>query len=760
MKKIIIILFALMLTSVALLAQTWNIGTPNAASVTATISGSGINLTLTISGTGAMQDFTLDENTLACSAPWYNNKNDIKTLILNPGITNIGNYAFYNISLTSALAIPSSVTTIGDYAFYRCNGLTGTLTIPNGVTAIGNYAFYNCSSLTGALTIPNGVSAIGNSTFYNCSGLTGTLTISNGVSTIGNYAFYNCNGLTGTLTIPNAVTAISSYAFYNCVGFTGTLIIPNNVTAIGIYAFYNCIGFSGTLTIPNNVAIIGSTAFSRCSGITAINVASTNANYSSTNGILYNKTKTVLVCYPAGKTGAFTIPNGVITIGNNAFMSCAELTSVVIPSGVTVIGDTAFSACTALTSVMIPSTVTRIGNHAFRNCNLLALPVLPSNLSRIGNSAFYGCTNLIGNLILPSTVTYIGSNAFFNCAGLVGELVLPAALDTLHSSSFMWCSGFSGPLILPNNLRFIGAEPFSLCDGIISATVTLTIPESVFYIGFHSFRGFNHLETINFNPINCLTMVDELDTTRLAFRDCNAVKTINIGANVTKIPNYGFAGLSNIEQINSNAITPPTIYLRTFRNIDTNIPVNVPCDVSAYQAAQYWSFFPNFNAVGVASIPYNLQATTGQAGIELQWYGDAANYNIYRNNILIATVSTTTYTDTENLPQGSYCYQIHVKNTNEVCPDAVSNEVCINITSVYDMHIQHFKIYPIPAKDIIFIESDINFTDIKIFDIYGRVVLSAPKAAELNIANLAQGSYIVSIINNGITIERVKIFKD
>lgn len=479
------------------------------------------------------------------------------------------------------------------------------------------------------------------------------------------------------------------------------------------------------------------------------------AQYFTVGGIHYNVISTAQHQVEVTRSQVLTEKySGDIVIPSSVNYSSATYSVVAV-------GDTAFSACSALTSVQIPPTVTRIGNHAFRNCTSLAWPgYLPPNLTRIGNSAFYGCTNCVGTLNLPSSITYIGTSAFFNCTGLVGYLDLPAALDTLHTNSFAWCSGLSGPLVLPDNLRFIGAEPFALCDGIISVTDTVTIPEQVFYIGFHSFRAFTNLHVINFNPINCITMVDELDSTRLAFRDCNAVTTINIGPLVTQIPHFGFAGLSSVQQINSDAITPPTIYVSSFKSIDKNIPVYVPCDIAAYHAAQYWSSFTNLHAVGSVSVPHDLQATNDDAGVKLQWQGEATNYYIYRNNTQIATVSTTTYTDTENLPHGTYCYQIHVKNSNEVCPDALSNEVCVIIASVNDINTKHFNIYPVPANDRIFIDGDTDFTDISILDIYGREVIHSQKVVELNISALPQGSYIVNILNKGISIERIKIIKD
>ena len=175
---------------------------------------------LSITGTGDMYDYTLN------SKPWENYKNNITTLVLDEGITSIG-----------------------DYAFFDCNKITGNLTIPDSVTSIGSCAFAYCSGFTGSLTIPDSVTSIG----YR--------------------AFQRCSGLTGSLTIPNGVTSIGDDAFRNCKGFTGRLVIPQNVKTIGEEAFMHCINLQDNIIIPENVVFIGKNAFFNCKGITDVNIA-------------------------------------------------------------------------------------------------------------------------------------------------------------------------------------------------------------------------------------------------------------------------------------------------------------------------------------------------------------------------------------------------------------------------------------------------------------------------------------------------------
>ena len=162
------------------------------------------------------------------------------------------------------------------------------------------------------------------------------------------------------------------------------------VTSIGVRAFMNCSGLT-SVTIPNSVTFIGDKAFS-CSRLENINVDSENDNFSSLDGILYNKDVTNLICCPEAKTSV-TIPNSVTSIGEYAFCGC-RLTSVTIPNSVTSIGASAFYECRSLTSVTIPNSVTSIENSTFRNCSRLTSVTIPNSVTSIGYNAFYNCESL------------------------------------------------------------------------------------------------------------------------------------------------------------------------------------------------------------------------------------------------------------------------------------------------------------------------------------------------------------------------------
>ncbi|MCL2597719.1 MAG: leucine-rich repeat protein [Paludibacter sp.] len=287
MKKITFLLMALCfcaLTNKAL-GQSWNIGYPTSTDLVAMISGDSFNYSLTISGSGAMKDFVTES-----AVPWHSIRTNITSIVINTGVTSIGNYAFYNCNnVTGTLSVPNSVTSIGDYAFYKCSSYTQTLSIGNQITAIGNYAFSGCSGITSA-NIGNAVTTIGNSAFSGCSGIT-SANIGDAVTTIGNSAFSGCKNI-NSLTIPNSVISIGENAFSGCMGIT-SLSLGNSVAYIGENAFIICNGITGTLTIPNSVSYIGNSAFYACGGLTSL-----------------------------------IIGNSVASIGENAFAYCSGLASV------------------------------------------------------------------------------------------------------------------------------------------------------------------------------------------------------------------------------------------------------------------------------------------------------------------------------------------------------------------------------------------------------------------------------------------------
>ena len=437
----------------------------------------------------------------------FDNCTSLTSIEIPSGVTSIGNSAFKNCTSLASIEIPSSVTSIGNEAFAYCTNLT-SIEIPSGVTSIENYAFSNCTSLNsinvdkdnqsyssedGILfdkekkklitypagkkekeyNIPSSVTSIGAGTFYGCRSLT-RIEIPSSVTSIECLAFYGCTSLT-SIEIPSSVTRIAAQVFYGCTSLT-SIEIPSSVTSIGMWAFYNCTSLT-SIEIPSSVASIGIYAFSRCVSLNSINVDKSNQEYSSEDGILFDKDKKELICYPAEKKEKeYNIPSSVTSIGTYAFGNCTNLTRIEIPSSVTSIGGGAFDNCTSLTRIEIPSSVTSIGTYAFSWCvSLNSINVDKSNQEYSSEDGILfdkGKTKLITypagkkekEYNIPSSVTSIGDYAFDNCTSLT-RIEIPSSVTSIGREAFEKCERLTS-IEIPSSVTSIGWNAFAYCTSL------------------------------------------------------------------------------------------------------------------------------------------------------------------------------------------------------------------------------------------------------------------------------------------------------
>ncbi len=391
--------------------------------------------TLTISGEGAMKDYNSDDN----PSPVYNNS-DVKKVVIEDGVTSIGNSAFDSCRNLTSVTIPDSVTSIGKDAFEACNSLS-SITLSNNITSIGDAAFYDCSNLK-SITIPDSVTSIESAVFYNCTSLT-SITIPNSVTSIGSYAFSDCSSLT-SITIPDSVTSIGTRVFYNCTSLT-SITIPDSVTSIGYNVFESCSSLT-SITIPKSVTIIGSGVFDKCNNLT---VYLESGSTLTSNALGVDESKIVSYWNEDNLTWKLDA-NGTLTISGTGAMkdydydsnpspvyNNSDVKKIVIEDGVTSIGNFAFHSCSSLPSITIPDSVTSIGNFAFESCNSLSSITLSNNITSIGDFAFHGCP--LTSITLPDSVTSIGYAAFHSCSNLK-SITIPDSVTSIESAVFYNCT--------------------------------------------------------------------------------------------------------------------------------------------------------------------------------------------------------------------------------------------------------------------------------------------------------------------------------
>ncbi|HUD46218.1 MAG TPA: leucine-rich repeat domain-containing protein [Candidatus Baltobacteraceae bacterium] len=336
-----------------------------------------------------------------------------------------------------------------------------------------------------------------------------------------NHRIIQCLALMALLVGPVMAQAQFSYetngsditlALYT--GSGGAVTISNFVTTIGSNAFAEN-GYVTTITIPDSVTNIQTGAFS-ISSVTEFVVNAQNADYSSLDGVLFNKTQTALIHYPGGNAASsYTIPNNVTNIGDFAFYFCS-LTSVKIPGSLTSIGDDAFCNC-ALTNVAIPDSVTTIGDSAFQECEFLNSATIGSGVTNFGDSVFSQCY-LLTHVTMGSGATSIGPYEFYECFDLAA-IKIPNSVATIEDGAFLGCPLTS--LVIPTSLTTLG-NAFAGCP-----LTNVTIPDSLTTIGDGAFSGCS---------LTSVTIPDSVTTIGYeAFSSCEGLTTVTIPESVTNI---------------------------------------------------------------------------------------------------------------------------------------------------------------------------------------------------------------------------------
>lgn len=439
----------------------------------------------------------------------------------------------------------SYTTNNGTITITGYTGSGGDVTIPDTignlpVTSIGSSAFKKNPTLT-TVSIPSTITNIGDNAFSFCTNLTHA-TFGYGVITIGSAAFFSCTALMD-VTIPNSVTSIGSIAFGG-----------SKLT---------------TITVPSSVTNMANAAFSDCSQLASITVDPQNAHYSSSDGILFDKSQSLILQVPGGRVGSCAVPGTVRSIASSAFQYCRKLTSVAIPASVTNIGVQSFGACSSLISISVDTNnslyasvegvlfnrelttiiacpggkvgsytisngVVEIGDYGFYLCLGLTNIVIPESVTTIGRGGFFGCSSLT-SILIPSSITTIGASAFGATA--LTSVTFPNSVTNIPDFAFAACRALTN-VVIPESVTLIGTQSFSS-----SGLTSVDIPGSVVIIGGYAFWGCFKLTHVNF-AFGATTIGD------LSFSGCDSLTNVTLPNSVTRIGERAFnycRGLTTVE---------------------------------------------------------------------------------------------------------------------------------------------------------------------------------------------------------------------
>ena len=360
-------------------------------------------------------------------------------LVIPQNVEKVGPYAFKNWNALEEVTISKNVASMGmgtvgkgcdERYLYVASPFTGCRSLKSIAVEAGNEHF---SCIDGVLfssnarrmlqfpagrtdtsyAIPESVTEVSASAFAECSNLT-SITIARTVGSIAYSSFIGCDRLVSILVDEEneLFTSIDGVLFSNQGEFElreypaarpGNYAVPEKVTSLAPNAFENCSALTN-VSISASVARISPNTFDNCAALTAISVDPANETFTSHEGVLINTERKLLVRYPAGKSGAYMIPEGIERIEADAFANSRELTGIGIPEGVESIGPRAFEGCTGLTQIDLPQSLDFIGERTFYGCSgIVGVRFKADNIENIISDAFGGCSNLES--------VYFGGNA-------------------------------------------------------------------------------------------------------------------------------------------------------------------------------------------------------------------------------------------------------------------------------------------------------------------------------------------------------------
>ena len=399
--------------------------------------------------------------------PWYDKSDQITSIVLQSGVTKIGDSLFSNLPALETVDFPDTLISIGTNSFRGCSSLK-SIELPSSLDSIGIGAFGNCTQLQSA-KLSDGLESIESWAFSYCPELS-EIQLPETLTELGSAAFYECSSLPH-IVIPKNVTELNEFTFVACSALED-ITIEGELTYLGGGVFNGTKWFSeqpdwiivqdkflqtyvGTdteLVIPNGIEFICDRAF-------------TNKNIQSV--ILSDSVKSIGSSTFAS-TDLETIDlNQVETIGESAFNGCKKLVSLTIPNTVTSIGGMLTSDCSSLTNLQLSNSITSIPRNAFYKCTALVEINIPDSVTEIGRYAFSGCDSL-EKIWIPESVVDIEDYAMGYTGSKVSEIL------TIYGNSGSAAESYANK----NNIAFV-AISYETVEGDVNNDGTFTIADVV-----------------------------------------------------------------------------------------------------------------------------------------------------------------------------------------------------------------------------------------------------------------------------------------
>ena len=563
----------------------------------------------------------------------FQNRTDLRTVMIPDSVTEIEAYSFNNCTNLSNVTLSKNLESMGSSAFGNCDGLT-QIEIPKSLYIGGNYylgAFSDCANIK-KVTFERGTTKIASSLFCGCTGIE-KIDIPDTVTIIQDYAFKECKNLS-TVNIPESVTEIGSKAFYECISLSN-VNIPDSVTKIGGYAFYQCKNLVN-VTLSKNLEKMDCNAFGNCDGLTQIEIPKSL----DVGGDYYSGA--FADCANLKKV---TFERGTTKIASSLLCGCTGIEKIDIPDTVTVIQDYAFKECKNLSTVNIPENVTEIGSKAFNECISLSNVNIPDSVTKIGGYAFYQCKNLV-NVTLSKNLEKMDCNAFGNCDGLT-QIEIPKSLDVggdYYSGAFADCANLK-KVTFERGTTKIASNLLCGCTGIEK----IDIPDTVKVIQVCAFKECKNLSTVNipdsvieiegwaFESCSVLTKIgipnQTLSIAGAAFRNCTSLTDIHLPSMLKAISSSTFEGCKKLTTINFPS-TLTTIGNSAFSGCESLPEAILPSGVEKIES----NAFKNCKALKKAAVPDTVSSIGSSA-----FYGCEALTDITLGSKLKKIESQTFY---------------------------------------------------------------------------------------------------------------------